>query len=292
MRSWAVVAAILFTLLECSPSRKDSNGDASSRSSLTGGNVDVGGYRLSYVCRGKGNPVVVLEAGLGAGGTNAWATFMPLLDDVSTRVCTYDRAGTGTSEARPKRLGAPSAALQAKELHRLLIRAEIQPPYVLVPHSYGGLVARVFADRYRDELAGLVFEDVSTAWEIDLWPKWDDSPWIDGEQKVDIQTTEQQVLAAAPLGDLPAAVVSQDTYEEEGIPPWAAPIFAKQQARLAALGENVIHLRADGVGHFIHDERPDVVVTAIRAVVTAVRGDGSLPPCPKVFEPSQGTCLS
>jgi hypothetical protein len=95
-------------------------------------------------------------------------------------------------------------------------------------------------------VAGFVFEDVSTAWEIDLWPRWDDSPWIDGGQRIDIQATEHEVLEAAPLGDRPTVVVSQDTYDEEGIPGWAAPIFARQQAKLAALGEDAIHVRADG----------------------------------------------
>jgi len=259
---------------------------------LGAGRVDVGGYELSYACRGEGSPTVLLEAGLGAAGTSAWFSFMGLLDGLDARVCTYDRAGTGVSDARPEDAGTPTAALQAEELHTLLQGAGIDPPYILVPHSYGGLVARVFADRYPDEVGGFVFEDVSTAWEIDLWPKWDDSPWIDGEQKVDIQTTKRQVLHAAPLGSRPTVVVSQSTYDEEGIPDWAAPIFARQQAKLARLGSNVIHVRADGVGHFIHDERPAVMVAAVRAAVDAVRGTGELPPCGGVFDEDLVSCLS
>jgi pimeloyl-ACP methyl ester carboxylesterase len=235
---------------------------------------------------------VILEAGLNSDGTSTWFDFIPLLEDADTRVCTYDRAGTGMSDPRPKQAGTPTAALQAEELHRLLEGAQIEPPYVLVPHSYGGLITRVFADRYREEMAGFVFEDVSTAWEIDLWPKWDDSPWIDGGQRVDIQATEKQVLEAAPLGDLPSIVLSQATYDDEGIPRWAAPIFARQQAKLAELGDNVIHLRVDDTGHFIHEERPSVVVAAVEAVVTAARGPEPLPRCPAVFEEALGTCLS
>ena len=52
----------------------------------------------------------------------------------------------------------------------MLGEAGVAPPYVLVAHSYGGLIARVFADRYPSEVAGFVSEAVSTAWEIDLWP--------------------------------------------------------------------------------------------------------------------------
>jgi hypothetical protein len=54
----------------------------------------------------------------------------------------------------------------------------------------------------------------------------------------------------------------------------------------------VIHLRADGTGHFIHDERPKVVVAAIRAVVSAARTDEPLPRCQALFAEALGTCLS
>jgi pimeloyl-ACP methyl ester carboxylesterase len=161
---------------------------------------------------------------------------------------------------------------------------------VYVPHSYAGLVARVFADHYPEDVAGFVFEDVSTAWEIDLWPRWDDSPWIDGT-KIDIQTTERQVLDAAPLGDTPAVVVSQSTYDEEGIPKWAGPIFARQQAKLAALGENTIHVRADGSGHWIHRDRPEVLLRAIEVVADAVRSGEPLPTCEDAFDMPRVTCF-
>jgi len=148
----------------------------------------------------------------------------------------------------------------------------------------------VFAERYPEDVAGFVFEDVSTAWEIDLWPRWDDSPWIDGT-KVDIGATEREVLDAAPLGDTPSIVVSQSAYSEEGIPRWAGPIFARQQAKLAALGDDVLHVRADGSGHWIHRDRPDVVLRAIDVVARAVRDDGTLPSCDHAFEMPRVTCL-
>jgi pimeloyl-ACP methyl ester carboxylesterase len=252
--------------------------------------VDVGGYRLWYACVGTGSPTVILDAGLGAAGSDEWSGLIPRLAPIHTRVCTYDRAGDGLSESR--RTHDPTAATQADELERLLRGAAIAPPYVLVPHSYAGLVDRVFADRYPDQVAGLVFEDVSTAWEIDLWPRWDPSPWIDGGARVDIQTTRRQVLDAARLGDRPTIVVSQTAYDEEGIPAWAAPIFARQQDRLASLGNDVIHIRVERTGHFIHREHPEVMVDAIAAVVDAVRGGSILARCPAVFAEPAVDCVS
>jgi pimeloyl-ACP methyl ester carboxylesterase len=258
--------------------------------STGGAGVDVGGYSLEYTCEGSGSPTVLLDAGLGASGDDEFGDFLSRVAKLGVRACTYDRAGLGSSDARPQGDGLPTAATQADELHALLEGSDIETPLVYVPHSYAGLVARVFADRYPEDVAGFVFEDVSTAWEIDLWPRWDDSPWIDGT-KVDIVATEREVLDAAPLGDTPSIVVSQSRYDEEGIPRWAGPIFARQQAKLATLGDDVLHVRADGSGHWIHRDRPDVLLQAIDIVAQAVRDGGTMPSCEDAFEMRRVTCL-
>ncbi|MEX0834165.1 MAG: alpha/beta hydrolase [Actinomycetota bacterium] len=288
----ASILALVSTLIALTACSSGGGSGTGGSGSAQSGNVDVGGYELFYQCEGEGNPTVVLDAGLGSAGTADFGDFISELDGVAARVCTYDRAGTGVSDVRPRSAGKLTAALEAEELHSLLVKAGIGPPYVLVPHSYGGLITRVYADKYPDEVAGFVFEDVSTAWEIDLWPKWDPSPWIDGGQKVDIQATEKEVLSAEPLGDRPSVVLSQDTYKGEGIPKWAAPIFAKQQAKLAKLGDDVVYARADGSGHFIHEERPELMVDAIGAVVAAVQSNSQLPDCEEVFTESDVTCLT
>lgn len=256
------------------------------------GRVDIGGYELAWLCVGGRTPTVILDAGLDTAGTSEWSGLMPALASLDTRVCTYDRAGTGSSDPRPSSERPPSAVTQADELHDLLDGAGIEPPYVLVPHSYAGLIARVFADRYPDEVAGFVFEDVSTAWEIDLWSRWDDSPWVDGGQRTNIRKTERLVLGADALGERPGIVVSQDTYADEGIPRWSVRIFVRHQARLAALGNDVIHVRAEGSGHWIHRDEPGVMISAIGAVVGAVRARTPLPDCGEVFSsiPS-ATCI-
>ena len=291
VRRPVIILAMALLLWSCSDERGGQVPTGTPGGGIRAGVADVGGYMLAYRCQGTGSPTVLLEAGLDSGGSSAWQGIIDDVADLGVRACTYDRAGTGTSDPRPERPEAPTATDQADELHRLMAAATIEPPFVLVPHSYGGLVARMFADRSPDEVAGFVFEDVSTAWEIDLWPRFDDSPWIDGGQKVDIEATEGQVLDAAGLGDRPAFVVSQDTYDEEGIPSWAAPIFARQQARLAALGSDVVHVRADGVGHFIHEDRPELMLVAIEGVVDAVRDDTPLPACEELVDPDLGSCV-
>jgi pimeloyl-ACP methyl ester carboxylesterase len=114
--------------------------------------VDVGGYRLHINCTGTGSPTVVIDAGWGDWSAS-WSGWVQPEVAKTTRVCTYDRAGLGWSEAGP----LPRTAEQfAKELHTLLQNARIPGPYVLVGHSLGGLPVRVFAHEYTADVAGVV----------------------------------------------------------------------------------------------------------------------------------------
>jgi pimeloyl-ACP methyl ester carboxylesterase len=118
--------------------------------------VDIGGRRLHILESGKGHPTVVCEAGL-PGSVLSWSQVQRELSRV-VRVVSYDRAGLGWSEggrgAEPR-----TAEHIVEELHTLLDRAEIEGPYILVGHSFGGLTTRLFAARYPDEVAALVLVD-------------------------------------------------------------------------------------------------------------------------------------
>jgi pimeloyl-ACP methyl ester carboxylesterase len=118
--------------------------------------VDVDGCRMHVQMSGSGAPTVVLETGLG-GMTSAWAWIQPETAKF-TRVVSYDRPGLGWSEAdtAPK-----SAYLAARRLRDILLRSQAIPPYVLVGHSMGGLLVRVFAALYPGDVAGMVLLDAS-----------------------------------------------------------------------------------------------------------------------------------
>ena len=120
--------------------------------------VDVGGHRLHLNCTGSGSPTVVLEPGLGE-TSMGWAWIAPAVA-ADTRVCVYDRAGRGWSEAADdQQRGADVAA----ELHTLLHRGNVPGPYVLAGHSFGGLYVRSFAAQFPDEVAGMVLVDSTAA---------------------------------------------------------------------------------------------------------------------------------
>ncbi len=116
--------------------------------------VDVGGYKLHIHCIGEGAPAVILDAGNGESSLD-WSLVQPEVAK-STRVCAYDRPGYGWSDASPLPRTPRS---NVKELHTLLIHAGIQGPYILVAHSYGGLVARLYAHTYPNEVVGMVLVD-------------------------------------------------------------------------------------------------------------------------------------
>jgi pimeloyl-ACP methyl ester carboxylesterase len=117
--------------------------------------VDVGGHRLHLNCAGTGSPTVVIEAGLGDWSAS-WSSRVQPEAARTTRVCTYDRAGMGWSEAGPL---PRTAGQSAQELHTLLRQARVSGPYVLAGHSSGGLPVRVFAHEYAAEVAGVVLID-------------------------------------------------------------------------------------------------------------------------------------
>jgi len=118
--------------------------------------IDVGGYEMHIDCLGQGRPTVILDSGLGDSYI-AWRKVQPRIAQF-TRVCSYDRAGLGYSDSSPR----PRTSKHiAEELHVLLHNAGIVPPYVLVGHSMGGFDVRLYANLYRNEVAGMVLVDSS-----------------------------------------------------------------------------------------------------------------------------------
>lgn len=120
--------------------------------------IDIGERRLHLNIMGQGNPgpTVILEAGMGSFSSN-WAWVQRELAKTH-QVVAYDRAGLGWSDRGEKPL---DAAKSARDLHTALQAAGIQAPYVLAGHSYGGLVVRMFADLYPDEVVGIALVDAS-----------------------------------------------------------------------------------------------------------------------------------
>ncbi len=118
--------------------------------------IAVDGFRMHLYCVGQGSPTVILESGL----SDTWLHWYKVQPQVArfTRVCAYDRAGLGWSDPSPR---PRTSRVIAEELHALLKKAEVLPPFVLVGHSAGGLHTRMYASLYPSEVAGMVLMDAA-----------------------------------------------------------------------------------------------------------------------------------
>jgi len=282
------------------------------------GLVDIGGDRKIYLeCRGAGSPTVVLISGkgngaadwsevldpadparqvpfdsVGAGGGRLFESESAVFPAVSrfTRVCAYDRPGTriegantSTPVAQPHRVDQ-----DVDDLRKLLAVAREPGPYVLVPHSYGGLIALLYARLYPDEVAGLVMVDAASEG-IKRVANAENLAGFDASNKISTPTAPEAVelldaiekINAAPaMPDRPAVVLSADKPsqpaaldakgETAGGPTITFADWLAAQDLLAA-SLNAKHVTKTRSGHNIYLYDPELVVDAIRKVVNEVR---------------------
>jgi pimeloyl-ACP methyl ester carboxylesterase len=136
--------------------------------------ADVGGHQLHLYCTGDGSPTVLLEAPA-AGMSAAWGWVQPAIAE-DTRVCSYDRAGLGWSEAGSRTFDVDAVA---PELDALVDRGGERPPFVIVGQGLGAALARLHAQRFGDETAALVLIDPPDGRSNDaIAPLVNASPWL------------------------------------------------------------------------------------------------------------------
>ena len=265
--------------------------------------VAIGNGRSLYMeCVGSGSPAVVLEAGFGA-DTHSWEDVQPEVGR-GTRTCAYDRAGTGNSVAPP---GLRDARDEIADLRRVLAGARVEPPYVLVGHSYGGVLARVFAHRYPSETVGLVLVETmgrdGRRRQLAIWPR-SQAPEIRRGvatavmKGVDLAAGEAIASRVTSVGGVPLAVITagrQDNFPRRParLHRSLTRLWNAMQDELAALSGNSVHVVALASNHDVPSSRtgqPSVIVRAVQAVVAAARSHARLPPCRRLFSGSEVRC--
>ncbi len=255
--------------------------------------IDVGGLKLRVQVEGQareGKPTVVFVSGLGE-GVEAWKLVQPQVAPFARSV-SYDRAGLGRSDPDDAR---PTHQHVAAQLRTLLQNAGIKPPYVLVGHSIGGPLIRMFAGLYPSEVAGLVYVDPTdftqtradqlaiwtalgqgeaglNAFEKAVWgPLAQAPPAIRAEAEVAEQLTKggwEEYRALAPLPDIPVVILMGAKYE---LPPEMLMVMGKQRmehlSKLAIDVSNGALVITNRSGHRIQESEPELVTWAIKRVL-------------------------
>ena len=249
------------------------------------GSVDIGGRSLFLECDGEGSPTMILDAGLG-GDSGNWSRvgFLPLLSPIG-RWCVYDRANRGRSDADPR---MRTSADIVEDLHALTVAAQLEPPYVLVGHSFGGYNVRLFASRFPEEVAGLVLMDTVTPGFVtgqealltpDQWAIEATTYRGKTEPFIDFLASGDEVAAADPLPSLLPILVVAATERHAGNASWPADwpgdaldeLWDQEQRGLAALTSRGSLIVAADTAHRIHIQRPDYMAGLIGDFIDVVR---------------------
>ncbi|GAE36798.1 alpha/beta fold hydrolase [Halalkalibacter akibai] len=229
-------------------------------------------YGVSLYTKLVGNkalkPTIIMDAGY-----NDWSkTWDPIIEQLASeaQVFMYDRAGLGKSEKTTRKRTSMEMVFELKEL---LKEANLQPPYLLVGHSYGGINIRLFASFFPDAVTGLVLIDTPTEnYRTVLLPRFPNEfqkayvKQFGSEQAyVEFQESFEQVKKQPYLGDIPLVILSAN--QKQHYTPEIQLLWHQLQEELLQLSSKSKLLIAEESGHYIHHDEPELVIGAIRSLI-------------------------
>lgn len=261
-------------------------GSGSGEQGATDATVKVGDHRLHLRESGSGRPVVVFENGMGE-DLNTWNKIQPHISKL-TRTVSYDRAGLGQSEPTRSADGRDATRL-ARELRAMLRAAHIQPPYVLVGHSLGGAIVQVFAHDYPADAGGLVLVDpgdgrldalLRTKLPAEIWSareralaeEMPNLPTAVRKEYEGLALSGEEVGRAFPLPRIPTILLT-GTLKNPDFPgnPIEQELKLQLHNELAARVPGLEHILVPESRHYIQDDAPDAVISAIQHVLLEVQ---------------------
>lgn len=262
--------------------------------------IDIGTHRLHIHCMGTGSPTVIMEFGLG-GHSLEWAFVQSELAR-HQRACAYDRAGYGWSDRGP--LPRLSSTI-ARELNRLLDRAGLEPPFILVGHSFGGFNIRQLQQLRGREVAGMVliessheaqFERLESEAGVSVTPSGNtftlkyvprerNLPPVVGnvvrkaqltrktyatvrDEMASMLRSAEAMRSIEPLGDTPLVVLTREPANPDERNDQFEEIWQNLQRRLTRLSSRSRQVIAHDSGHDVHVDEPELVVDAVRSLST------------------------
>jgi pimeloyl-ACP methyl ester carboxylesterase len=268
MVAWCAAVAVI--LAGChsdsaGPTPPGSSTPASAATALISGRFDVGEHKLDLVCQGTGSPTIVFENGHG----NDRGTWGSIHHSLPSRTCTYDRVNVGRSDrVAARHTGADSV----RDLHTLLDVAAVPGPYLLVGHSFGGLLSVMYAGTYPADVVGLVLVD-PTPPEIDkLLTETEQATWTaNSAEKVDASETLEQAKPLVPkIPDIPVLLLAATRREGPAQAENFVAAWSQAEERFVdALTQG--ELRRVDTGHYIHRDAPQLVIDEVQRVLDKTR---------------------
>ncbi|MEM7736044.1 MAG: alpha/beta hydrolase [Deinococcota bacterium] len=268
--------------------------------------IDIDGRILAALEAGEGEPTVVLEAGMGD-SYNIWQHIQPALANL-TRTISYDRASVGQSQFASDKRTCQDCV---QDLASLLRALNINSPIIIVGHSFGGFIGRLFSHTFPDKVCGLMLldsphEDVFPALQgtyracelpaHDITePDWltltrhERAQLLDPSYPDNILNSEgirlaecyAQMRAIPNLESLPITVVSAGRRcrcRDQGADGVVAEVevqleqtWREYQTKLLELSTNTTHIIATQSQHYIHEDEPQLVVDAISKMIAQTR---------------------
>ncbi len=246
-----------------------------------GRKVDVGGYALWMRSQGQGTPTIVFESG-GGEDSSEWSNIEPVIRErAKVRTVVYDRAGLGKSDpnAGPYRIED-----EAKALRRALDQCDIHGPILLVAHSYGGFISEILASEDK-QVKGLVLVDANIPSFFDdkeaavLSARY--TPLAEGlmKEKPDLgrnlfrqdeaypatarHMRDVHIPLSLPIIDITAEHTWVDAPDE-------LAAMRRAHSEFVAASPNRVAIFAEGSGHYISRDRPDIVIDAVLHLISQI----------------------
>lgn len=236
--------------------------------------VEAAGVSQYLDCAGSGSPTLMVVPGLDS-GVDDWQDELGRLREL-TRTCVYDRPGIGNSPARTGSTDV-DAGQHADELSALMAASGERGPFVVLGHSYGGLVARAFVREHRGQVAGLLLAEGVSPNE-----PTNGSQWPEGGTEVDLARSYTATGDGPELGDLPLVVLSASDPSGDHLNGPRYPQSAEVTAEWVRDQRDAANLSTDSIaviarsGHVLQQDNPAATTLAVSTLLAGIRSQTAL----------------
>jgi len=261
--------------------------------------LNAGKTKLFIECYGKGSPSIVVNAGFGVKiSDGGWEK---VIDAVKSKnqICFYDRANVGQSE---KHQGEYDLSTIVEQQNTLLEEAGINPPYLMVGHSYGSYPIKLFNHRYPEKVAGILLVDPSlygqfkshiSKWdpkndtydeETTKWMKRELEPWHgtpNNVESINMRTSSTYIEESKDFGDKPYVLLWRKnaiwTPPETKPEVWHPAVWERIKKSykvdlktMQTQSSNMKTTFANTNEHFIHKHEPEIVIKEIEYLLKTI----------------------